>query len=476
MVYFRADGNSQIGLGHITRSLALADMLAEYFSCTFLVQSPTPELIDQIQQRHSLIKLPQSVDYLSEARILANQYLSSDNLIVLDGYEFRTEYQQIIKSSGTKLVCIDDLHAWHFVADAVINHAGGIDEEEYSKASETRLFLGSRYAILRQPFLRAAQQIRILPEPRHIFICFGGADTFNLTVQTTRAAQLFPWVETIHIVTGSAYAYDDQLASLANLDSRVRLHRNLGAQEMADVMASCEIAISPASGIAYEICSVGLCLIVGYYVDNQKHLYRYLTDNDLGIAADDFPDGKVEEILTTIQKSAVQMLFRQKEHFDGKSATRLLGVFISLAMTIEQASVEDMRLYYTWANDPKTRQNSIQSKNISWKDHQKWFMNRIDNPAFVFYLFRMGSTALGQVRFDITVTEAIISYSLDSRFRGMGLGYDILFRSIRALSELHPEKKMIGVVKNDNFASLTVLQKLGFAMRQVGSVTHFEKS
>ncbi|MPR35419.1 UDP-2,4-diacetamido-2,4,6-trideoxy-beta-L-altropyranose hydrolase [Salmonirosea aquatica] len=476
MVYFRADGNSNIGLGHITRSLALADILAEYFSCVFLVQDPAPELAAQIQESHFLVRLPQTDAYLAEAQQLANRYLSQGKLVVLDGYEFRTEYQEIIKSTGAGLVCIDDLHAWHFLADAVINHAGDTHSEEYSAEPNTRLYLGPKYAILRQPFLRAARQARFLPEPRHIFICFGGADSFNLTTQATRAAQLFTWVETIHIVTGSAYAHGNQLASLANLDNRLRLHHNLNAQEMADLMESCEIAIGPASGIAYEICSVGMWLITGYYVDNQKHLYRYLTKNSLGLAAGNFPTGRIEELLSIIKESVTKPIFRQKEHFDGKSAARLLGIFISLAMRMDLAGKEDMPLYYTWANDPETRRNSIQSDIISWEDHQKWFKTRIDNPAFVFYIFRMGSTAVGQVRFKITYADATISYSLDHRFRGMGLGYEILSQSIRALSWLHPQKKIIGVVKNDNFASLTVFQKLGFTMRKAGSVTYFEKS
>lgn len=477
-VYFRADGNSRVGLGHVTRCLALADMLVEYFQCTFLVQNPALELANQIQQNnHNLISLPETNDYLAEARVISQQHFSVDCIVVLDGYEFRTGYQQIVKASGCMLVCIDDLHAWHFVADAVINHAGGVKANEYSAHAETRLFLGPRYAILRQPFLRAAQQARILPQLNSVFICFGGADSFDLTTRAIHAALSCSWLQIIHVVIGSAYAYVDRLTLLGNLHSRIRLYRNLEAQSLADVMASCEIAISPASGIAYEICSVSMGLIVGHCVENQEYLYGYLTNNNLGLAAEDFSPGRIEEALTKIQQVQPKMLLRQREQFDGKSVTRLLGIFISLAMTIKQASMEDMSLYYRWANDTETRRNSIQSENIDWKDHQKWFRKRIDTPAHVFFLFQAILTPVGQVRFDIGSTDATISYSVDTQFRGMGLGYEILFRSIAALSSLHPEKKIIGVVKNDNFASFAIFRKLGFTIKEQGSsVTRFEKS
>ena len=42
-------------------------------------------------------------------------------IVVLDGYHFDTNYQTKIKQKGCKLVCIDDLHDKHFVADIIIH-------------------------------------------------------------------------------------------------------------------------------------------------------------------------------------------------------------------------------------------------------------------------------------------------------------------------------------------------------------------
>ena len=38
-VYFRADGHAKMGLGHVIRSLALAEMLKEDFDCYFIIRS-----------------------------------------------------------------------------------------------------------------------------------------------------------------------------------------------------------------------------------------------------------------------------------------------------------------------------------------------------------------------------------------------------------------------------------------------------
>jgi spore coat polysaccharide biosynthesis predicted glycosyltransferase SpsG len=50
------------------------------------------------------------------------------------------------------------MHAHHFVADAVINHAGGIEASRYSVEPYTQLCLGPAYALLRKPFIEAAKR------------------------------------------------------------------------------------------------------------------------------------------------------------------------------------------------------------------------------------------------------------------------------------------------------------------------------
>jgi spore coat polysaccharide biosynthesis predicted glycosyltransferase SpsG len=49
-VILRADGNSEIGLGHVYRSLALAEMLNEDFETVFLIKKPLKELKRTILQ------------------------------------------------------------------------------------------------------------------------------------------------------------------------------------------------------------------------------------------------------------------------------------------------------------------------------------------------------------------------------------------------------------------------------------------
>ncbi|WP_373515396.1 UDP-2,4-diacetamido-2,4,6-trideoxy-beta-L-altropyranose hydrolase [Persicitalea sp.] len=474
-VYFRADGNSKIGLGHVTRCLALADMLTGYFQGAFLVQNPTDELAAQIREHHTLISLPETSDYLAEAREVSQKYLSADNTVVLDGYEFRTEYQRIIQSSGTKLVCIDDLYAWHFVADAVINQAGGIEATEYSRESYTKLYLGPAYALLRQPFLAAARRRLPLTDRDGLFVCFGGADPENLTSRVVKAAVKANWTGKIIAVTGSASARGKELASLRQTVPALEVHSSVDAAKMVSLMQQCVVAVAPASGISYEISSVGMYFITGHYVDNQKYLYRFLVENNLALGADVFQEEKLIELLSEDRWSEPGIFEKQEKWFAGNSFRHLRGVFIRLALQVRRATIGDMRTYFDWANELETRKNSLNQSPISWSRHRAWFTDRIADPGFAFYLFCLNDISVGQVRFGLVGGEATVSYSVDARYRGLGLGREMLSQAVARLVEETDAVNVKGVVKDDNPASLATFEKIGFRpVHSANGITEFE--
>ena len=131
-IIFRVDGGANIGMGHISRCCALADMLKDSFKIHFYTRANTEAIIENIKNySDNVFTLSDAISYTEES----SQWISvldGNETVVLDGYNFDTNYQQQVKAKGSKLVCIDDIHAYPFVADAVINHAPGIKKERYS--------------------------------------------------------------------------------------------------------------------------------------------------------------------------------------------------------------------------------------------------------------------------------------------------------------------------------------------------------
>lgn len=323
-VYFRADGNAKMGLGHVFRSLALAEMLAQDFHCTFIIRQPLPILRQQILEIcDELLELPTS-DTLSEAKYLTTHHLESDDIIVLDGYHFTTDYQQVIKNTGTKVVCIDDIKSYHFVADAVINHAGGLTPMDYSTADDTVLFLGLEYALLRQPFRVAAAHRQSVGNTEHLFICLGGADPKNDTLAVLQHCEKIDAIVQIHLVLGGAYLHENALKDyLSSSNLRITIHRNLDAEQMVALMQQCGTAITPPSTIAYEYLSVGGTLFLKVIADNQLNINRYFLETGLAFSFEkDFMKIKNEQIEKALEQ--------QRIAFDGQTQARYLELFHNL--------------------------------------------------------------------------------------------------------------------------------------------------
>lgn len=323
-VFLRADGNSKIGLGHVIRCMALAEMLSSDFDCHFLIQNPSPALQKQIlAQCTSLISLDETFDYEQEAALISDNYFDAASIVVLDGYQFKTAYQQSIKNTGARLVAIDDIYAHHFVADVIINHAGGLSPSHYSAETHTQFCLGLSYALLRQPFREAARMRTTKRSTENLFICLGGADPKNDTINILKACESNGAISHCFVVLGSAYRHQEALQNfLENSSLEVTLLTDLSAEEMRDYMLKCARAITPPSTISYEYLSVGGELYLQLTAENQRNIYEYLLSSGLAFSFDHF----VLEDRALVE----QAHDKQAQLLDGKAEERMQEVFNTL--------------------------------------------------------------------------------------------------------------------------------------------------
>jgi spore coat polysaccharide biosynthesis predicted glycosyltransferase SpsG len=175
-IYFRADGNSNIGLGHIYRCIAVSEMLPSYLKMIFIIREPSEAIKNLINRYFSSAIFLDEVEFSDEADYISD-LLSSNDIIILDGYNFNTQYQARLKANGVRIICIDDIHKYHFVSDVVFNHAGGVESTAYNVENYTKLFLGPEYAIVRSDFWNKPK----ISERRddNVFVSLGGADPKN---------------------------------------------------------------------------------------------------------------------------------------------------------------------------------------------------------------------------------------------------------------------------------------------------------
>lgn len=322
-VFLRADGNTSIGLGHVIRSLSIAEMLYEEFDCHFIIRSPQKAIRELILATcKSIIELSDSDDLLEEAEYLKHQFLHKEVIVVLDGYHFRTAYQKTLKIDSIRLVCIDDICDTHFIADAIINHGASVKQSDYSAEIYTKFYLGLSYAMLRKPFRKVAKTKIKREKIQNVMICFGGADPNNMTLKVLQKLDEIAFKNKIFIILGGVNKHKQVIKHFLNeVDLTYEILSNLGAEEMLSIMKKSAIAITAPSSISYEYLSVGGVLYLEVIAENQRKMFEYFISEHLAYKFKDFPQDNTNH---------EALIDHQKKYFDGQQKKRFLNIFQTL--------------------------------------------------------------------------------------------------------------------------------------------------
>ncbi|MDO5978850.1 UDP-2,4-diacetamido-2,4,6-trideoxy-beta-L-altropyranose hydrolase [Flavivirga spongiicola] len=329
-IIFRADGNSKTGLGHLYRIFALIEMLKENYEYVLITRADSELII--IPKSYSVEVIPSKISITEEPDWLLEKYETTNSIVIADGYAYDSNYQKSIKKVGYKLIYIDDLTATEMFADVVINHSLVVKPEHFKAKPETEFALGSHYAMLRPKFIEIAKKSKQPSNVKEVFVSFGGADFYDLTSKAVRALTNLNYVKKIHVLIGAANKHKN-IYKIEEENSNVVIHKNLPEAEVLDVMEKCQLAIVPSSTISYEVCSVKMLVICGYFIDNQELIYNGLREKKVIFPAGDFThydvirfERVINEAIELDMTEQNEMLRNQKTLFDGNQKERFLDI------------------------------------------------------------------------------------------------------------------------------------------------------
>jgi UDP-2,4-diacetamido-2,4,6-trideoxy-beta-L-altropyranose hydrolase len=318
-VFLRANANKSIGMGHLMRLESIQFMIDSYFECVYLLREEDLEAFMFLNDK-KVVKIPTQKTYKDESKWIANNILTGNEIVILDGYTFDTEYQFTIRNKSKGLVFIDDIQSYHYVADIVINHAMGITADKFSKESYTKLFLGLEYCLLRPVFLRQAKLNKSKSEKGEILICMGGADPENISQKILNdVLNLFPSTS-INLIVGPANPNYKDLLKTNKKETNLKILKNLNEEAISEIMLKSSIAILPPSTMALEYLCFGGSLFLYLSASNQEHGYKTLISNEYA-----FP---YSEIFTS-QFSKLKH-FKKFTLIDGESPRRIENAIKSL--------------------------------------------------------------------------------------------------------------------------------------------------
>jgi UDP-2,4-diacetamido-2,4,6-trideoxy-beta-L-altropyranose hydrolase len=275
-VLFHANASESIGAGHLMRSLALAQGLAEKGHGILLVTCP--------ESGHGLISPWRAlgatvfVESLQRSAAepaaggLARAEKAQAEWVVLDGYEFDSAYQRVLKEAGHRVLVIDDMaHLPGYHADILLNQNWNASLLSYRCAPETVMLLGTRYVLLRHEFLQWSGWDREIPRvARHLLVTLGGGGHGAVTTAILNVLRDLdaPDLE-VKVIHAASRPGGDPVGE-GNPPGRVRLEILPRAEKMADLMAWADMAISGGGSTCWEMAYMGLPNLIIVLADNQE--------------------------------------------------------------------------------------------------------------------------------------------------------------------------------------------------------------
>ncbi len=325
-ILLRADGNNQIGFGHLFRLIALYEMLSEHYECTFLCsESGYTTAISERQIPQSLIPSNEN-----EIEYIKREFDSHEHLIIVDGYQFDKPYFSSLKEIGFTSVYIDDMYQEDYPVDIILNHSPNASPSKYTN-SNAQLALGPEYALLRKAFF-SPTITQASTSVKDIFVCFGGADPENIGVKIQNILAELDSISTVHVLGKPSQELRKDEEALPIF----KYYSNLDEIQISALMDTCQLAIAPSSTICFELCSRQVPTIAGFFIDNQKDIYEGFKKRGCIIPVGDYTKLDEQELKNTIEKcikrsNLDQVVQKQKMLFDGKVEERILKLIESYA-------------------------------------------------------------------------------------------------------------------------------------------------
>ena len=301
VLLIRADAFTEIGIGHIMRTLALGQAWKDkggrvvYATCcksddlkrklvdekfkVINIENPHPDQSDLNQTLNIISELKQ--EHLDKNSKLAPSQIQKKMWVVVDGYHFEPFYLKAIREMDANVLIIDDTaHLDEYFADVLLNQNMHSEKLVYNCATDPIRLHGSKYVLLRKEFLEWCDWQRTIPNKgKRILVTLGGSDPENVTFRIMNVMNRFEDSELqVKVIVGPANPHLEKLTHLSTLSYlNIQIITNTG--NMAHLMKWADIAISAGGSTCWEIAYMGLPAIVVMLAENQKEITKSLELN-----------------------------------------------------------------------------------------------------------------------------------------------------------------------------------------------------
>jgi spore coat polysaccharide biosynthesis predicted glycosyltransferase SpsG/CMP-N-acetylneuraminic acid synthetase len=255
-------GNSTIGMGHVYRTLMLANELIQH-EIVFVCKEGDHLAINHISQYNYKV-------FISSADECTKKILSlNPDMVINDILDTTADYIVKLKRFVPYVINFEDMGTGAETADLVINALYPYN------IPKKHIVVGPKYFCLRDEFLHITKRTE-KNSVNNILISFGGVDEGNLT------CRLLPivWEKVkdrkieINIVLGPGYSHHEKLSKIIGRINTTQINVIKATKKISEYMNIADLAITSAGRTVYELCSLEVpTMVISQNVRETKHTF-----------------------------------------------------------------------------------------------------------------------------------------------------------------------------------------------------------
>lgn len=336
-VVLRCDASATVGLGHLTRCMALAERLQEWgLGCLFVCRGGGSEVDAELRRHRFEVIYACTAGPEDDARLLVEVLHSHKaSVAVIDHYGATDEYQRVLVEAGVTWLQFDRLRGYPLWARWVLNPSPAASRDDYltiRRAPATQLLLGPAYLPLRRQFEQMRRSITARSEIRRVLVCLGGGDDAGAAAHCVIPVLQLPRAVSIDVVVSEFSQSLAELLRLAKENSGDRLRVHVGERSMAKRMADADVGVLSGGTLMFEAAALGLPALIVQTAENQAAVSKAWSRLGVGVdlgRAGDLDVGRLKRHLLELVADPVRlhaMSTAGLDAVDGAGAARVAGI------------------------------------------------------------------------------------------------------------------------------------------------------
>lgn len=468
-VFFRVDVSNKIGAGHIKRCIRIAKLFRRS-KITFILSKNNENLNFFKNSKYRIIEINNpNLDIKKDIKrtlsIINKTKSSEKKILFVDSYNLGLVWETKIKKKVDKLIAIDDLKRKHNV-DLLINQNWYFKENiNYFKCYNNieNLAFGPNYHLGEKKILNNNKKI-------YWTLFFGGSDHYNITLKILRLISLNKKIKICVVCLNSSKYNLEKIKNYIKQKNLKNVILKINLENLSKILLNTKFFIGSGGSTTWERILYRIPSIIIPTTQDQKVLSNELSKNGLQIILykNEISISNIQKKIKELKKNYIKISNKMENLVDNYGLERIRLIIddkLRKKQKFRKVNKNDLGFLYFNVNQPDAISSRFRNKEITLKEHKKWFFKMLNSKNIEMYLMLINKVPIGFIRYDITKYHAFIDIYTDKNFRNNNISSEMLKLTIENLKKKRKVYKFIAKVKTNNIKSIRFFKKNNFLFR-----------